>query len=318
VTSPRTAQRLNQILSMLPWVIAHPGAAVAEVCERFGYTERQLAADLDLIFVCGLPGYGPGDLMVAYIDEDEVVVELADYFDRPMRLSTPEALALMAGALAVLSSGQAPEALERAAAKLQSAIIPDDPDALTVDLTEPDLVGVLRDAAAAGQVVAIDYVGLASGRRTEREVEPWSVFSTLGNWYVRAHCRLAEGERVFRVDRIRAATITAGRFEPPDHVPPPVVDFTPNEGDVRAIIRLGPRARWVADYYPVEMITDEDGALTVAFSAGDPAVAARLLLRLGGDAELLDGDEVRARLSSIRGRILTRYGGHSTDGLLAK
>ena len=32
MTSPRTAQRLTRILAMLPWVIAHPGATVAEVC----------------------------------------------------------------------------------------------------------------------------------------------------------------------------------------------------------------------------------------------------------------------------------------------
>ena len=69
MTSPRTTKRLNKILAMLPWVIAHPGASVDEVCERFDYTKAELAADLDLVFVCGLPGYGPGDLMVAYIDD---------------------------------------------------------------------------------------------------------------------------------------------------------------------------------------------------------------------------------------------------------
>jgi proteasome accessory factor C len=256
--------------------------------------------------------------MVAYIDEDEVVVELADYFAHPMRLSTPEALTLLAGALAMLSTGQAPAALERAAAKLQAAVIPNDPDALTVDLSEPELVGVLRDSAETGRVVAISYVGLSSGRRTERDIEPWSVFSTLGNWYVRAHCRLADGERVFRVDRIREATVTEAIFDVPDEVPPPVVRYTPNEADSRATIRLGARARWVAEYYPVEIIEDGKDQVTVVFSAGDPGVAARLLLRLGADAELLDGDEVRGRLTELKGRILTRYERDSTDGLLAK
>jgi proteasome accessory factor C len=151
-------------------------------------------------------------------------------------------------------------------------------------------------------------VGLGSGRLTQREIEPWSVFSTLGNWYVRAYCRLAAGERVFRVDRIREATVTEGRFEAPDEVPPPIVSYTPNEADVRATIRLGVRARWVAEYYPVEIIEDAGEELTVGFSAADPSVAARLLLRLGGDAELLDGDEVGARLAGLKTRILTRYG----------
>ncbi len=67
---------------MVPWVIAHPGATVRDVCERFGYTRDELIADLNLVFVCGLPGYGPGDLMVAYIEDDEVVIDMADYFSR--------------------------------------------------------------------------------------------------------------------------------------------------------------------------------------------------------------------------------------------
>ena len=97
---PTTAQRLNRILAMLPWVIANPGATVDEVCARFGYERRELAADLDLVFVCGLPGYGPGDLMVAYIDDEEVVVEMADYFAQPVRLTAPEALILLASGMA--------------------------------------------------------------------------------------------------------------------------------------------------------------------------------------------------------------------------
>jgi len=310
VSSPRTAQRLNRILAMLPWVIANPGATVDEVCARFGYERRELAADLDLVFVCGLPGYGPGDLMVAYIDDEEVVVEMADYFAQPVRLTAPEALTLLASGMAVLSSGQAPPALERAVNKLQQVVIPDGAEALVVDLSEPDLVGELRRAASDGIVMGITYTGLASGVTTERDIEPWSVFSTLGNWYVRAHCRRADGERVFRVDRIRTADATGARFDPPAEVPPPVVRYMPGEEDVRAVIKLSTRARWVADYYPVDVINEtDDGGTIVRFSAGDPAVAARLLVRLGPDAELVSGVEVEAALADLQGRILGHYAG---------
>lgn len=309
MTSPRTARRLNRILAMLPWVIANPGATVAEVCERFGYSKRQLAADLDLVFVCGLPGYGPGDLMVAYIHEDEVVVEMADYFADPVRLSPPEALSLLASGLAVLSSGQAPAALQSAVDKLVAVLAPEGELGLVVDLSEPELVGVLRSAAADGAVVAMTYVALSTGERTERHVEPWSVFSTMGNWYVRGYCRLKEAERVFRVDRIRSLEVTAGRFSPPDSVPPPLIEYTPGEEDVQAVIRLEDRARWVADYYPVEIVSDGDDGLVIRFSTNDPMVAARLLIRLGGDAVLVEGTETADALASLRKRLDVRYAG---------
>ena len=81
--SPKTTGRINRLLAMLPWVIANPGCSVIEVCRRFDYTESDLIKDLNTVFVCGLPGYGPGDLMDASIDDDEIVIEMAEYFARP-------------------------------------------------------------------------------------------------------------------------------------------------------------------------------------------------------------------------------------------
>jgi proteasome accessory factor C len=306
-TSPKTAQRLNRILSMLPWVIANPGATVDEVCERFGYTKRRLAADLDLVFVCGLPGYGPGDLMVAYIDEDEVVVEMADYFSNPVRLTSPEALSLLASGLAIQSTGHASAALDRAIDKLRGVLLPDGVDSLVVDISEPEMVGTLRAAAAAGDVVEIVYTKLSSGETTTRLIEPWVVFSTMGNWYVSAFCRAAQAERVFRVDRIKSIAATTERFEPPEVPPAPTVHYSPNEDDVRATIELAARGRWVADYYPVEVVADRGEWLLVRFSASDPLVVARLLLRLGGDGRLVEGDEVASSLARLRSVILKRY-----------
>ncbi len=307
MSSAKTARRLTRLLAMLPWVIAHPGATVAEVCERFDYTPRQLAADLNLVFVCGLPGYGPGDLMVAYIDDDEVIVEMADYFKSAVRLSAPEALTLLAAGMAVLSSGQAPAALASGVAKLQRLLLPDSEDSLVVDLAEPELVGELRAAAASGNVVRIVYTALGSGATTRRDIEPWTVFSTMGNWYVSAYCRLADGERVFRIDRIQEATIRPETFQPPTELPPPVVMYSPGVDDVAATIRLSAASKWITEYYPVEELDAPNGDQLVRFSASDPQVIARLLLRLGDTAELVEGPEVAQAVADLRSRILARY-----------
>jgi proteasome accessory factor C len=293
---------------MLPWVIAHQGATVDEVCERFGYTGAELVKDLNLLFVCGLPGYGPGDLMTAFVDEDEVVVDTADYFAEPLRLTSAEALVLLAGGMALLSSGIAPPALDSAVAKLQSVLLPDE-GAIDVDIpAEPEMVGTLRDAAAEGRVVEIVHVSVATGAETTRSIEPWAVFATLGNWYVSGHCRLAGAERVFRIDRIRSIEPTGETFEPPAEPPPAEVRYTPGVDDVRARIRLGPGARWVAEYYPVEVLTDGEDGMVVEFSSADPMVAARLLLRLGSQAALESGEEVAEARDRLRNAVLARYG----------
>lgn len=309
MTATRTAARLNRILAMLPWVIAHPGATVGEVCERFGYTKAQLLQDLDLVFVCGLPGYGPGDLMVAYVDDDRVVVETADYFSDAPRLSPAEALALLASGMTVVDSGQASEALISAVEKLTRVLVPEGEEVLAVDVAgEPRLAGMLRSAASAGEVVELTYTTLSRGDTSVRSVEPWSVFTSLGNWYLSALCRRAGAERVFRLDRIRRAVPTGERFTPPSAPPPPEVRYTPSEEDVRAVIELDAEARWVTEYYPVEILEERGGGLLIRFSAYDPSVAAGLLLRLGPAARLVDGTEVGDALVALRRRILARYG----------
>jgi len=310
VSSARTAERLARILAMVPWVIAHPGAQVDEVCRRFGYDRDDLVRDLNLVFVCGLPGYGPGDLMEAYLDDDEVVIDMADYFARPVKLTAVEALMMLAGGMAILSSGTADRALESAVAKLTAVLLPEE-GIVDVDLgAEPGPVALLRTAAGAGDVVGIEYVAIASGETTVREIEPWRVFAALGNWYVTAHCRLAMGERIFRVDRIRSAAPTGDRFEPPQDRPPAGVRYVPGVDDTVVRISLDATARWVTDYYPVREIARDAAGTVVEFSASDPAVVARLLLRLGSAAQLLDGGdaaEVRSAIEDLRSRVLARY-----------
>jgi proteasome accessory factor C len=304
----RTASRLSRILAMLPWVIANPGAKVDEVCERFGYTRAQLAEDLAIVFVCGLPGYGPGDLMVAEIDDDEVFVDTADYFANAPRLAPAEALALLASGIAVVGSGQASPALSSAVEKLSKALLPEGTGVIDVDLAgEPELVAILREAAATNSVVQITYTSLSRDQTTVREVEPWSVFSSMGNWYLSGHCRMAGAERSFRVDRIRRVESTGANFEQPQALPPRAIRYTPSVEDVRCRIALTPAARWVLDYYPVDIVSEGPEETVVEFSAGDPLVAARLLLRLGPEGRLLDGPEVDQALTTLRDRILSVY-----------
>lgn len=169
------------------------------------------------------------------------------------------------------------------------------------------MAGRLRAAATGGEVMRIDHTSIASGTRTVREIEPWSVFTTLGNWYVAGHCRRAGAERVFRIDRIRDLVATGETFAPRDEEREPEIRYSAGDDDVAATIRLTTSAGWVAEYYPVEILDSEPAGWTIRISVGDAAVAARLLVRLGRSAELLEGDEVAAATSDLRSRIRTRY-----------
>jgi proteasome accessory factor C len=308
MASDRTAKRLTRILAVLPWIIEREGASTHEIVERFGYANTaELIKDLHLVFMTGLPGYGPGDLIDVDIFEDEVFVDAADYFARPLRLTPPEALGLLAAGLTIVESEQAPEALRSAVDKLIAVIAPENGDAITVDVPTPPHVGLLREAIEERSPVLINYVGLASNERSVRVVEGHSVFFNLGNWYLSGFCREADADRVFRVDRIEAIEIVDGTYEMDESDKQAMIQYQPTESDVRVSFTLEPQSSWVAEYYPLDVNELEDGALRVTMSVSDALVAARLLLQLGDQASDIDGAEVERTLDSLRTRILARY-----------
>ena len=308
MTSSRTVTRLSRILALIPYVLDRQVVEVSEVIERFGYTRDQLTRDLDTIFVCGLPGYGPGDLMEAYIDEDEVIIDAADYFSKPPRLTPIEALGLLAAGMTVVGSGEGSPALESAVQKMSAVIMPEAATTFAIDvLDQSQNVGVLREAAAGGKVVRIVYRSVGREEITEREIEPWIVFVMLGRWYVHGYCRLVEDHRTFRVDRIRDLVVVEETFDPPASVPEPGVGYVPSADDVTCVIDLEPGARWVLEYYPVEVIKETSRSTRIRFSSPDAEVPARLLLRLGSDARIHEGAEVAARVRTIGETLLARY-----------
>ncbi len=308
MTSPRTVSRLSRILALIPYVLSKEGVERREVLDRFGYDEAQLTRDLNTVFVCGLPGYGPGDLMEAYIDGDEVVIDAADYFARAPKLTSTEALSLLAAGMAIVGAGQASPELESAVNKLAKAVMPDAGSAISVDVSgEPETLRRLKGAAAERKVVRITYRSLSRETETIRDIEPWAVFTTLGNWYVQGHCRLVDAERVFRVDRMRHLDVLDEVFERPSGLPEPGVTYSPSDDDVVARIALFPQASWVLDYYPVEVVKERKTSTEILFYSPDAEIPARLLLRLGSGAKLLAGDEVRARVAAIGGALRERY-----------
>lgn len=308
MTSDRTARRLSRILAVLPYIIGHGGASLDELVERFDYRDKaDLVKDLHLVFVTGLPGYGPGDLIDVDMYDDEVYVDAADYFSRPLRLTSAEALGLLAAGMTLLESDQAPTALATAVEKLIRVIGRDAVDAIHVDVPTPDLVPELRTAIELRTAAEITYVSIASNARTVRVIEPWEVTFDLGNWYVTGYCRSSADKRTFRIDRIESLTLTDDAYEIPADAISGRIVYQPSESDHIVEFTVPARARWVAEYYPVEAADIGDGRTRIRMSVADPLVAARLLVQLGGDASDVSGDVVVAHIEALRERIRATY-----------
>ena len=70
----------------------------------------------------------------------------------------------------------------------------------------------LQNALTNYNLVKVQYIN-KEGRATNRLIEPFALLSA-ENWYLVAWCRLREGFRFFRLDRIQKMEILPGHFEP--------------------------------------------------------------------------------------------------------
>src|ERR1043165_8267351 len=90
-----SADRRGRLLNLVPYLQSRPGVSLAEAAGDLGTTDRQLREDLELLWMCGLPGYGPGDLIDMAFDGDRVTLTYDAGIDRPLKLTPDEALALI-------------------------------------------------------------------------------------------------------------------------------------------------------------------------------------------------------------------------------
>ena len=61
--SESALERTARALDLIPYLLEHQGASVAELAARFSVTELQITQDLTMLHMCGLPGYTPLELM---------------------------------------------------------------------------------------------------------------------------------------------------------------------------------------------------------------------------------------------------------------
>lgn len=288
-----TTDRLPRLLALVPYFLARPGIELAEAARDFDVSPKQLRKDLELLWMCGLPGYGPGDLIDLSFEADTVTVTFDAGIRRPLKLTGAEATSLLVAlrALAETPGVADTDAVRRALAKIESAAGGAEAPVvvgLTADGNVDETVReTVRRAADEQHAVRIRYYTAGRDAITDRTVDPMRLLLVEGRSYLEGWCRSAEGVRLFRLDRIDAADRLNEPSVPPAGAEPTDLSgglFHPMPEQPVATLRVEPEARWVTEYYPVEELTElDDGAALVRMRYADESWMVRLLLSLAGD-----------------------------------
>ncbi|GIF76033.1 helix-turn-helix transcriptional regulator [Asanoa siamensis] len=311
-----SADRLGRLLNLVPYLLARPGIEVAQAAADLGVTQRQLREDLELLWVCGLPGYGPGDLIDMAFDGDRVTITYDAGIDRPLRLTPDEALALVV-ALRMLAEtpGMANrDAIERALAKIEHAAgdLAGAPVAVRMPGSD-DRLATLRGAVERGRALRITYYAQTRDETTERVIDPMRLLMVEGRAYVEAWCRRAEAVRLFRADRIDALTELDEPAAPPSGAEPHDVSdgvFAPGPELPLVTIKVGRGGRWITEYYPCEEVRPDgrdSDEWVVSLRVTDLAWAQRFVLGLGPDATAVSPPELVERVRDAATAALDAY-----------
>ncbi|MDX6287246.1 MAG: proteasome accessory factor [Frankiales bacterium] len=288
--------RLSRLLALVPYLLGRPHAPVEDVAKTFGVSVDQLHKDLKLVWMCGLPGYFPGDLIEVEFEGDTVTVSNADTIARPLRLAADEAVALLVGlrTLAQVPGPGEQEVIARTLAKVESAAgdAAAVSTAVTVDVeADTAVVEAVRDALARERRLHLSYYVPNRDETTERDVDPIRLHVVAGRTYLEGWCRNVDDVRLFRLDRVVHVSVLDVAADPPAEAEPRDLSeglFRPSPDDESVVMDLTPAGRWVADYYPCESVEEiADGGLRVTLRTPDTRWVRRLALRLGSSGRVV-------------------------------
>ena len=301
--------RLIRLLNMVPYFQANPRVTRAKAAADLGVSAKQLEEDLNQLWMCGLPGYYPGDLIDFQFGGDTIEVTFSAGIDRPLKLTSPEATGLLVAlrALADIPGVVDPEAARSAIAKIEAAAGAAGHDttgsATAVDQQAPAesrAAAAVRTAVQARHALAIDYYSASHDTLTSRIVDPIRVLLIGGQSYLEAWSREAEGVRLFRFDRIVDATELDEPAAAPElavQAPPDTSLFDGDPSLPSARLRVAPSASWMFEYYPMREVRElADGSCEAVMTYASEDWMTRLVLGFGSAVRVLEPESLARRV----------------------
>jgi proteasome accessory factor BC len=312
LAGPVAPERFAVLQALLAYLLAACGEQrEAEIpshdlVERFHIPAEELEEHLSLL---NLVNFGGGCYTVyAELKEDTVRVDKELYgetFRAAPRLTPLEARAIRL-ALDFVGPGIAAEAhtpLDRVRRKLEETFGQFDlartpePQASS---EEEKLIATFADAIRTHKLVEVEYQKEGEPRWSQRVVEPYYLERRLPNWFVHTWDTTSEGERTFRLDRMRNAKLTKQRFAPRE-------GFDPQELRNTRTVRIlySPEvARWEVEKGAQPLM---DGSALAELSRGEEYVIGEIL-SYRGEAVLLEPTELRKRIAERAAELAKELG----------
>ena len=313
-TGPVNPERFGVLQALLAYLLAACGdesnavIPTRDLVERFPQIPEEAVEEH--LALLNLVNFGGGCYAVyAELRGDEIRVDkelFGDTFRSPPRLTPLEARAIRLALEFVgpMIAAEAHRPLDRVRKKLEETF--GEFDLQQTAPTKPDkaeeqLIATLSDAIKAGELVEIEYWKVGEDQAVLHLVEPHVLQRELPYWYVHTWDRTRDGQRSFRLDRMRAARPTGENFEPRE-------DFEPvrlRDARVARILYSKQVARWEVERGAQELV---DGTALMEEKVGSPEWLVSEILRFLGEAVVVEPEDLRKLVASRAKALLSSLG----------
>jgi proteasome accessory factor C len=202
------ALRAIRLLDLVPYIVAHPGISITELAKEFSISRDEVLKDLNLLFLCGLPGYTPLELIDISFDEESVVIRDPQNLAAPRNLNESEAL-IARIALAALEESTPKTsaaylqiiALREKIAEAFSSSIPASAITFTLDKERATLEAI-ESAIKQELDIEMTYNNVTKDSSSRRSITPISIIAEDKRTLVSAYCHSAKALRAFNLAQI--------------------------------------------------------------------------------------------------------------------
>jgi proteasome accessory factor C len=292
--------RTARLLDLVPYLTTHQGIAISELAKTFNTTVKEITDDLNTLWMCGLPGYTPLELIDLEFESGFVSIRNAETLAAPRALDRAEALSIYMGLdllSAELSSANSSVVSEisNLQEQLRSQLISAPQVQIEASLASELRALILRAIRRRGWL-EITYHSAANDQVTKRQVAPYELSQSGSHEYLQGYCDNAKAIRNFRADRIVAVSEIADQLWPSNQV-------AANDEAIEYEVKVHAASRQVLEVLP--QITANSSTATIqGYSA--PWIS-RAILSLAGQIEVIAPTQIRAAVHARAMAALENY-----------
>lgn len=293
-------ERTARLLDLVPYINTHQGIALKDLAAVFEVSNAQMVNDLTTLWMCGLPGYTPLELMDLDFESGYVNISNAPTLAKPRSVTFDEGVALILGLDLLRASiptdrSDLLEKIDSLSARLSSIINLNS----TFSVVAPVNQGVsaaITEALASRSSLEIEYHSMYRDEITQRTIFPIEIIEVEGQQYLSSYCYSASDFRQFKLDRIQKAVVTQESKTIPE-----------DANDTKRInsrLKVLKPTREIAERFSRQ---DLKAGSEFDFQTYSQQWLERSILSSGDGVALLTPPEIRASIAQTAQSMLDRY-----------